>query len=118
MAGQRAAGHVSTVGAIVIPLRVADQSTSRALSIPTSKLSSCGADTYVILPNVVSYPDIAEKAAVLAPSSAHVPINPGLPTPIARLRTNVDSPPALLGSVASPPLHPRQMLKQRKQGFS
>jgi len=117
-AGRRAADHVSTVGAKVIPSRVADQSTSRGLSIPTSKLSSRGADTCVILPNVVSYPGIAEKAAVLAPSSAHVPSNPALPTPIPTPRTSFDSPPALLASVAPPPLHPRQMLKQRKQGFS
>jgi hypothetical protein len=117
-AGRRAADHISTVGAKVIPSRVADQPTSRALSIPTSKLSSRGAYTSGVLPNMVSYCPIPEKAAILAPSSSHAPSNPALPTPMATPRTSFDSPPALPALVGPPPLHPRQMLKQRKQGFS
>lgn len=114
-AGRRAADHISTVGAKVIPSRVADQPTSR---IPESKLSTRGTYTFVVFPNIVSYRDIPEKAAILGPSSSHVPSNPALPTPIATPRTSFDSPPALPVPVIPPPLHPRQMLKQRKQGFS
>ena len=110
IAGWRAADHVSTVGAKVNPARVVDQSTSRALSIPTCKLSYRGADTCVILPNVVSYPDIAEIAAILAPSSA---INPALPMG----RVSI----VLQRSLRRLHLHPcirGQMLKQRKQSLA
>jgi len=116
-AGRRAADHVSTVGAKVIPSRVADQPTSRALSIPESKLSTRGTYTSGVLLSMVSYCYILEKAAILASSSSHVPSNPALPTPIATPRTSFDSPPAQPAPIVSPPLHPRQMLKQRKQGF-
>ena len=117
-AGRRAADHVSTVGAKVIPSRVADQPTGQALSIATSKLSTRGTCIVVILSNVAPYPDIAEKAAILAPSSSHAPSNPALPTPMATPRTSLDNTSAPSTSVAPPPLHPRQMLKQRKHGFS
>jgi len=116
-AGRRAADHISTVGAKVIPSRVAEQPTIRAPYIPTSKLSTRGACIPDVPPNMVSYCDILEKAAILAPSPSQVPSNPALPTPIATPRTSFDSPPALSAPLAPPPLHPRQMLKQRKQGF-
>jgi hypothetical protein len=117
-AGRRAADHISTVGAKVIPSRVADHPTSRALSFTESKLSTRGTYTSSMLPNMLSYRDISEKAAILVPSSSHVASNPALPTPIATPRTSFDSPPALPAMVVPRPLHPRQMLKQRKQGFA
>lgn len=51
-AGRRAADHISTVGAKVIPSRVADQPSSRALSITESKLSNRGTSTSGVLPNM------------------------------------------------------------------
>ena len=117
-AGRRAADHISTVGAKVIPSRVADQPSSRALIITESKLSTRGTYTSGVPPNVISDRDILEKAAILTPSASHVPSYPALPTPVATPRTSFDSPPALPAPVVPPPLHPRQMLKQRKQGFS
>lgn len=49
-AGRRAADRVSTVGAKVIPSRVADQPTGQALGTPTSKLSSRGMCTLDMIP--------------------------------------------------------------------
>jgi hypothetical protein len=49
-AGRRAADHSSTVGAKVIPSRVADKPAGLTLSIPTSKLSSRGTYCPDVLP--------------------------------------------------------------------
>jgi hypothetical protein len=117
-AGRRAADHVSTVGAKVIPSRAADPPTSQAPGVPTSKMSSRGAWTPNVHPYVVFHPDVPEKAAVLAPSSSHAPNNPALPTPMATLRASLESPPTRHASLAPLPLHPRQMLKQRKQSLA
>ena len=116
-AGRKAADHISTVGAKVIPSRVA-QPSRRNLSMSESNLSTRGTYKSGVLPNVVSYSGISDKTAIVAPSSSHVPNNAALPTPVATPRTSFDSPPALPALVVTTPLHPRQMLKQRKQGFS
>lgn len=60
-AGRRAADHVSTVGAKVIPSRVAHQPKGQALSIATSKLSSRGTGILFMHHGVVPYPELQRK---------------------------------------------------------